>query len=85
MLNQQVMVEEMAQGWMELDPRITETYTKQLLTTLEEDKYMSCLSHYVVQEDQHIPVYQTVPINAKARDMNEPKTPNPMLQVQWTT
>ena len=28
----QVMVEEMAQGWMELDPRITETHAKQLLS-----------------------------------------------------
>ena len=44
----QVMVEEIAQGWMERDPRITKTYAEQLLSTLEEDEYMSYLSHYVV-------------------------------------
>ena len=53
----QVMVEEMAEGWMELDPRITETYAKQPLSTPEEDEYMSYLNHYVIQGDQYIPVY----------------------------
>ena len=66
----QVMVEELSQGWMEPDPRITETYVEQPITTHEDDEYMSYLSHYVVQGDQHIPVYQIVPINVKARDMN---------------
>ena len=74
----QVMVEEIAQGWMEPDPRITETYTKQPLSTPEEDEYMSYLSHYVVQGDQHIPVYQIAPINAKARDMNNTTTRPPI-------
>ena len=31
----------------------------------EEDEYMSYLSHYVVQGDQHIMVYQTMLVNAK--------------------
>ena len=60
----------MSQGWNEPDPKITETYAEKLLSTQEEDKSMSYLSHYVVQGDQHIPVYQIVPVNAKARDMN---------------
>ena len=55
---------------MEPDPRITKTYAEQLLSTPEEDEYMSYLNHYVVQGDQHIPVYQTALVNAKARDMN---------------
>ena len=66
----QVMVEEMSQGWMEPDSRITETYAEQPITMQEDDEYMSYLSHYVVQGDQHIPVYQTTTVNAKARDMN---------------
>ena len=67
----QVMMEELSQGWMEPDPRITETYAKQPITMQEDDKYMSYLCHYVVQGDQHIRVYQTVPaVNVKARDMN---------------
>ena len=49
--------EEMSQGWMEPDPRITETYVEQPITTYEDDEYMRYLSHYVVQGDQHIPVY----------------------------
>ena len=75
----QVMVEEIAQGWMEPDPRITETYTKQPLSTPEEDEYMSYLIHYVVQGDQHIPVFQTMPVKAKARDMNN-TNPRPPIQ-----
>ena len=51
----QVMVEELSQGWMELDPRITETYAEQSITMHEDDEYMSYLNHYVVQGDQHIP------------------------------
>ena len=74
----QVMVEELSQGWMEPDPRITETYVKQPITTQEDDKYMSYLSHYVVQSDQHIPIYQTAPVNAKARDMNNTNTRPPI-------
>ena len=42
------MLEEMAQGWLEPNPRIKETYAKQLLSTPKEDEYMSYLSHYVV-------------------------------------
>ena len=45
------MVEEMSQGWNELDRRIIEAYTELLLSTQEEDEYMSYLSHYVVQGD----------------------------------
>ena len=66
----QVMVEGMSQGWSEPDPRITETYVEQPISMQEDDEYMSYLSHYVVQGDQHIPVYQTAPVYAKARDMN---------------
>ena len=62
----QVMVEELSQGWIEPDPRITETYAEQPIATQEDDEYMSYLSHYVVQGDQHIPVYQTASVNAKA-------------------
>ena len=47
----QVMVEEMLQDWMEPDPRIMETYAKQLISTLEKSEYMSYLNHYVVQGD----------------------------------
>ena len=50
----QVMVEEMSQGWSEADPRITETYAEQPITMQEDDKYMHYLSHYVVKGDQHI-------------------------------
>ena len=39
---------------------------------------MSYLSHYVVQGDQHIPVYQTAPVNARARDMNSTTTRPPI-------
>ena len=39
---------------------------------------MSYLSHYVVQGDQHIPVYQTAPVNTKARDMNSTTTRPPI-------
>ena len=60
----------MSQGWNELDLRITKTYAEQLLSTPKEGEYMSYLGHYVVQGDQHISVYQTVLVNAKARDMN---------------
>ena len=75
------MVEEMTQGWMEPDPRIMEIYTEQSLSTLEEDEYMSYLCHYVVQGYQHILVYQIVPVNAKARHINNTnqRPPNPML------
>ena len=75
----QVMVEELSQGWMEPDPQITKTYAEQPIATQEDDEYMSYLSHYVVQGDQHIPVYQTVPVNAKARDMNN-TNPRPLIQ-----
>ena len=53
----QVMVEELSQGWMEPNPRMTETYVEQRITMQEDDEYMSYLSHYVIQGDQHIPVY----------------------------
>ena len=66
----QVMVEDMSHGWSELDPRITETYAEQPISMQEDNEYMSYLSHYVVQGDQHIPIYQIAPINVKARDMN---------------
>ena len=74
----QVMVEELSQGWTEPNPQITETYAEQSITTYEDDEYMSYLSHYVVQGDQHIPVYQTAPVNAKARDMNNTSTRPPI-------
>ena len=45
----QVMVEEMSQDWMELDPRITKTYAEQLISTPEESKHVSYLSHYVIK------------------------------------
>ena len=47
----QVMVEELSQGLMEPDPRIMENYAEQPITMQEDDKYMSYLSHYVVQGD----------------------------------
>ena len=53
----QVMVEEMTQDWMEPNPRIMKTYAEQLLSILEENKYMSYLNHYVVHGDQQIPMY----------------------------
>ena len=59
----------------------TETYAEQPITTHEDDEYMSYLSHYVVQGDQHIPVYQTIPVNAKARDMNNTNV-RPPIQKQ---
>ena len=75
----QVMVEELSQSWMEPNPQITEAYAEQPLATHEDEEYMSYLSHYVVQGDQHIPVYQTAPINTKARDMNN-TNPRPPIQ-----
>ena len=82
----QVMVEDMSQGWNEPDSRITKTYAEQSISMQEDGEYMSYLSHYVVQGDQHIPVYQTTPVNSKDRDMNNTNTRPPitMLQVQWT-
>ena len=74
----QVMVEDMSQGWSELEPRITDTYAKQPVATTEDDEYVSYLSHYVVQGDQHIPVYQTMPVNPRARDMNKTGTKPPI-------
>ena len=74
----QVMVEEMSQGWNEPDPRITETYAKKPLSMQEEDEYMIYLSHYVVHGDQHIPIYQTQLVNEKARDMNDTNTRPPI-------
>ena len=53
----QVMVEEMPQYWLELAPRITETYIEQPLPSQEEYKYMIYFNEYVVQDDQHILVY----------------------------
>ena len=75
----QVMVEEMSQDWMEPDPRIMETNIEQLISTVEENKYMSYLNHYVVQGDQHFPMYHTMPINAKARNMNN-MAQRPLIQ-----
>ena len=66
----QVMVEEMSQDWLECGLRITETYVEQPLSLQEESEHMSYLSHYAVQGNQHILVYQIVPMNAKARDMS---------------
>ena len=75
----QVTVKEMPHDWLELDPSITKTYAEQLLPIQEESVYMSYLNHYVVQGDQYIYVYQTMPINAKARDMNN-MTQRPTIQ-----
>ena len=69
----------MTQGWNEPNPRITKTYIEKLLSTSEEDEYMSYLSHYVVQGDQHIYIYQTMPLNAKSKDMNN-MTQRPPIQ-----
>ena len=74
----QVMVEELSQSWMEPNPQITEAYAEQPLAMQEDDEYISYLSHYVVQGDQHIPVYQTAPVNTKARDMNSTTTRPPI-------
>ena len=65
----QVLVEAGTLEWVEQELSIEEPNNSQAKME-EEMKMINVISHYVLHGEQHIPVYETVPVNPKARDMN---------------